>query len=143
MSLVASLVFKANGIFEVYFYIKMLSKFDTLFFSKNYPRDNLGPRLLCLFKLKDSGEAFCCSPSDQRSKDHCRRRQWSQMFFLIILLVKVKPLKDLFCKSHTLNLNQASYYQIFSCAKDEMFLIVFLIFRFLIFADLRCRITLP
>ena len=59
----------------------MLSKFYTFlhlhfytFFSKTYLRDKLGPRLLCLFELKDSGEAFCCSPSDQRSKDHCRRR---------------------------------------------------------------------
>ena len=43
MSLIASLVFKANGIFEVYFYIKMLSKFHTSFFPKTYVRDNLGP----------------------------------------------------------------------------------------------------
>ena len=52
----------------------MLSKFHTLLFSKTYLRDNLAPRLLCLFELKDSGEAFCFSPSDQRSKDHCHRR---------------------------------------------------------------------
>ena len=52
----------------------MLSKCHTLFFSKTYLRDNLGPRLLCLFELKDSSQAFCCSPSDERSKDHCRRR---------------------------------------------------------------------
>ena len=51
----------------------MLYKFHTLYFSKTYLHDNFGPRLLCLFELKDSGEAFC-SPSDQRSKDHCRRR---------------------------------------------------------------------
>ena len=34
MSLIASLVFKASGIFEVYFYIKVLSKFYTSFFQK-------------------------------------------------------------------------------------------------------------
>ena len=50
VSLIPSLVFKAN----VYFYIKMLSKFHALFFSKTYLRDNLGPRLLCLFEVKDS-----------------------------------------------------------------------------------------
>ena len=44
------------------------------FFSKTYLRDKVGPRLLCLFELKDSGEAFFCSHSDQRSKDHYRRR---------------------------------------------------------------------
>ena len=74
VSLIAWLAFKANGIFEVYFYIKMLSKFHTSLFSKTYLRDNLSLRVLCLFELKESGEAFCCSPSDQRSKDHCRRR---------------------------------------------------------------------
>ena len=52
----------------------MLSKFYTSFFAKTYLRDNLGPRLLCLFEFKDSGEAFCCSLSDQRSKNHCRRK---------------------------------------------------------------------
>ena len=51
----------------------MQSKFHR-FFSKTYLGDNLGPRLLCLFQFKDSGEGFCYSPSDQRSKDHCRRR---------------------------------------------------------------------
>ena len=54
MSLIASLVFKVNGIFEVSFYVKMLSKFHTSFFPKTYLRDNLGPRLLCLFEVKDS-----------------------------------------------------------------------------------------
>ena len=34
MSLITSLAFKANGIFEVYFYVKMLSKFHTSFFQK-------------------------------------------------------------------------------------------------------------
>ena len=58
----------------------MLSKFHTSFFSKTYLREKLGPRLLCLFELKDSREAFSCSLSDQRSKDHCRRRLWSQMY---------------------------------------------------------------
>ena len=52
----------------------MVSKFYTSVFSKRYLRDNLGSRLLCLFDLKDSGEAFCYSPLDQRSKDHCRSR---------------------------------------------------------------------
>ena len=74
VSLIASLLFKAKAIFEVYFYIIILSKFYTSFFSKTYLHENLGPRLLCLFELNDSGEAFCCCPSDQRSKDHCRRR---------------------------------------------------------------------
>ena len=37
----ASLVCKANGIFEVYFYIKMLCKFYTSVFSKPYLLDNL------------------------------------------------------------------------------------------------------
>ena len=50
----------------------MQSKFHR-FFSKTYLGDNLGPRLLCLFQFKDSGEGFCYSPSDQRSKDHCRK----------------------------------------------------------------------
>ena len=80
VSLIASLVFKANSIFEVCFYVKMLSKFHASFFSKTYLHDNLGPRLLCLFELKDNGEGFCCSLSDQRSKDHCRWRYWSQMY---------------------------------------------------------------
>ena len=75
VSLIALLAFKANGIFEVYFYVKMLSKFLTLFFfSKTYLRGNLGPRLLWLFELNGTGKAFCCSPSYQGSKDHCRRR---------------------------------------------------------------------
>ena len=52
----------------------MLSKFHTSFFSKTYLREKLGPRLLCLFELKDNSEAFSCSISNQRSKDHCRRR---------------------------------------------------------------------
>ena len=52
----------------------MLSKFHTLLFSKTYLCDNLGPRLLCLFELKDSSEGFCFSSADQRSKDHCHRR---------------------------------------------------------------------
>ena len=77
VSLSATLVFKAIifffFFFEVSFYIKMQSKFHR-FFSKTYLGDNLGPRLLCLFQLKDSSEGFCYSPSDQRSKDHCRRR---------------------------------------------------------------------
>ena len=74
VSLIESSVFQANGVFEVYLYIKILSKFYTSLFSKTYLRDKLGSRLLGLFELKDSGEAFCCSPSDQRNKDHCRRR---------------------------------------------------------------------
>ena len=74
VSLIASSVFQANGVSEIYFYIRILSKFYTSFFWKTYLCDKLDPRLLCLFELKDSGEAFCCSPSDQRSKDHCRRR---------------------------------------------------------------------
>ena len=74
VSLIASIVFKANSIFEIYFYVKILSKFHTSFFSKTYLRDNLRPRLLCLFEFKQSGEAFCSSPSDQTSKDHCHRR---------------------------------------------------------------------
>ena len=45
-SLIALLVFKANGIFEVYFYIKMVSKFCTSFFSKTYLRDNLGQAIV-------------------------------------------------------------------------------------------------
>ena len=52
----------------------MLSKLHILFFSKTYLRDNLDPRLLYLFEIKDSGGTFCCSLSDQRSKDHCLRR---------------------------------------------------------------------
>ena len=52
MPLIASLVYKANSIFEVYFYIKMLSKFHTSFFSKTCLLENLAPRVLCLFELK-------------------------------------------------------------------------------------------
>ena len=74
VSLIASLVFKANGIFEVCFCIEMLSKFHTSLFSTTNLRDSLGPRLLWFFELKDSSKTFCCSPADQRSKDHCRRR---------------------------------------------------------------------
>ena len=44
------------------------------FFSKTYLRSNLDPKLLHLFDLKDSGEAFCCNLSDQTGKDHCHRR---------------------------------------------------------------------
>ena len=104
VSLIASLIFKANVIFEVYFYIKILSKFHTSFFSKPYLRDNLGPRLLWLFELKDSSEAFCCSPSDQRSKNHCRRRYCSHCTCNNSAR-ESENLKDLFCKSYILNLN--------------------------------------
>ena len=59
MSLIESLDFKANGIFGIiYFYIEMLSRFYTSFFSKTYLPDNVGPRPLCLFELKDNDEAF-------------------------------------------------------------------------------------
>ena len=75
----------------------MLSKFHTSSFSKTDLRNNLGPRLLCLFELKDSREAFCCSPSDQRSKDHieysghkCTCNNSTR---------ESENLKDLFCKN--------------------------------------------
>ena len=83
----------------------MLSKFYTLFFWKTYLRSKLGPRLLCLFELKDSGEAFCCSPSDQRTKDHIAVEDSGHKCVCNISTRESENLKDLFCKSYILNLN--------------------------------------
>ena len=72
MPLIASLVYKANSIFEVYFYIKMLSKFHTSFFSKTCLLENLAPRVLCLFELKvglsPSKKVFFICFNDRSSK---------------------------------------------------------------------------
>ena len=66
MSLIASFDFRANGIFEVHIYIKMLSKFHNLFFLERHLRDNLGPGLLCFLKLKDNGEDLQCFTSKKQ-----------------------------------------------------------------------------
>ena len=71
----------------------MLPKFYTSFFSRTYLRDNLGPRLLCLFKLKDSNEAFCCSPSDQKAKISVVEDSGHINVPVIILLVTAKALR--------------------------------------------------
>ena len=68
----------------------MLSKFHASFFSKTYVRENLGPRLLRLFELKDSGEALCCRLSDQRSLSY---KIVVANVPVIILLVKVQTLR--------------------------------------------------
>ena len=82
----------------------MLSKFYTSFFSKTYLRDKLGPRLFCLFELRDSGEAFCCSHWDQRSKDHCPKDSGHKCI-CNNSTHESENLQDLFCKSYILNLN--------------------------------------
>ena len=101
---IGKLVLKTNVIFEIYFYLKMLSKFQTSYFSKTYLRDNLRPRLLAVSNLRtavklfaavleikeakiivveDSGHKCTCNNSTRESEN----------------------LKNFFCKSYILNLN--------------------------------------
>ena len=92
VSLIASLVFNANGIFEVYFYIKMLSKFCASFFSKPYSSLRTVVKLFAavpqiketkIIVIEDSGHKCTCNNFTRESKN----------------------LNDLFCKSYILNLN--------------------------------------
>ena len=106
MSLIALLAFKANDIFEVYFYVKMLSKFLTLFFffqkityvatsvlgycgfSNLMTPVKLFAAVLHIKEAKtivveDSGPKCTCNNSTRESEN----------------------LKDLFCKRYIFNLN--------------------------------------
>ena len=105
MSLIALLAFKANDIFEVYFYVKMLSKFLTLFFFQKLTYVATSVLGYCGFSnlmtsvkffaavlhikeaktivVEDSGPKCTCNNSTRESEN----------------------LKDLFCRSYTLNLN--------------------------------------
>ena len=105
MSLIALLAFKANDIFEVYFYVKMLSKFLTLFFFQKLTDVATSVLGYCGFSnlmtsvkffaavlhikeaktivVEDSGPKCTCNNSTRESEN----------------------LKDLFCRSYTLNLN--------------------------------------
>ena len=103
-SLIASLVFKANGIFEVYFYIKMLSKFHKLFFQKltyvttsvlDYCAfSNLKTVVKLFATVLQIKEAKIIVVEDSRHK--CTFNNSTR---------ESENLKDLFCKRYILNLN--------------------------------------
>ena len=104
MSLTALFVFKANGILEVYFYIKMPSKFHTLFFSKlTYVTTSvLG---YCVFlNLRTVVKLFAAFLQIKEAKiiviegsgHKCTSNNSTRESY---------NLKDLFCQSYILNFN--------------------------------------
>ena len=104
MSLIALLVFKVNSIFEVYCYIKMLSKFHASFFQKlTYVTTSvLG---CCAFSnLRTTLKLFAAVLQIKKAKIIV---EWDSGHKCICnnSIRESQNLKDLFCKSYILNLN--------------------------------------